>query len=245
MAARPGHCIRVHAGPPARGACKKRSYEYTRGDIDIVPAGLEGTWHSDQTTTALIIEVPPALLLRAAEELGVPASDASVAPRHQIRDERIEHVAWALAAEQRAGSQHGRLYTESLGLALAFHMLAAHRQPALVRRGLSARQLATLDAYIDEHLDRDLSIPRLAAQLAISPSHLTSLFRVTTGRSVHDHVMRRRVARAKQLLRDSARPASEIALETGFAHQSHMARWLRRVLGVTPSSLTRTRSETV
>jgi AraC family transcriptional regulator len=31
--------------------------------------------------------------------------------------------------------------------------------------------------------------------------------------------------------------ASQIALETGFAHQSHMAHWMGRLLGVTPREL--------
>jgi AraC family transcriptional regulator len=32
-------------------------------------------------------------------------------------------------------------------------------------------------------------------------------------------------------------PASEAALAAGFAHQSHMARWMRRLLGVVPTGL--------
>jgi hypothetical protein len=41
---------------------------------------------------------------------------------------------------------------------------------------------------------------------------------------------------ALQLRRDQAR-----ALEAGCAYQSHMARWMRRVLGVTPMSGARPR----
>ncbi|PNB43687.1 AraC family transcriptional regulator, partial [Pseudomonas sp. FW305-130] len=32
-------------------------------------------------------------------------------------------------------------------------------------------------------------------------------------------------------------PVAEIALQCGFAHQSHLASWMRRRLGITPSSL--------
>jgi AraC family transcriptional regulator len=54
---------------------------------------------------------------------------------------------------------------------------------------------------------------------------------------VHEYVMRRRVERARALLVAAAMPAGQVALAAGFAHQSHMARWMRRVLGVTPRAM--------
>jgi AraC family transcriptional regulator len=45
--------------------------------------------------------------------------------------------------------------------------------------------------------------------------------------------------RAQALLLRGELPASQVALEAGFAHQSHMARWTRRVLGVTPAAVVR------
>ena len=47
----------------------------------------------------------------------------------------------------------------------------------------------------------------------------------------------RRVEHAKSLLGDTELPISRIALEAGFAHQSHLARHMRRVLGVSPNAL--------
>jgi len=50
-------------------------------------------------------------------------------------------------------------------------------------------------------------------------------------------VLRRRVERAQLLLRNHKLSIAEIALATGFAHQSHLARHLHRILGHTPSAL--------
>ena len=47
----------------------------------------------------------------------------------------------------------------------------------------------------------------------------------------------RRVEHAKNLLGATELPISRIALEAGFAHQSHLARHMRRVLGVSPNAL--------
>jgi AraC family transcriptional regulator len=74
----------------------------------------------------------------------------------------------------------------------------------------------------------------LSAIASLSPSHLKLQFKRATGMAVHEYVIRRRVERARTLLAESDMPIGLVALEAGFAHQSHLARAMRRVLGVTP-----------
>jgi AraC family transcriptional regulator len=136
------------------------------------------------------------------------------------------------------------LYAESLGLALAAHLLAAYASPsASVRvrstRALSSRERARITRYIEDHLDRSLTLSTLAAQLGMSSSHFKAIFRRSMGVPVHEYVIQRRVERAKYLLLRADRPAAEVASAAGFSHQSHMARCMRRILGVTPSALLR------
>ncbi|WP_224249360.1 helix-turn-helix transcriptional regulator [Hyalangium gracile] len=77
----------------------------------------------------------------------------------------------------------------------------------------------------------------------ISASHLKTLFKRSTGLPVHEYVIQRRVERARSLLMRGELPAGQVALEAGFSHQSHMARCMRRVLGVTPKAvMARTRA---
>jgi len=45
------------------------------------------------------------------------------------------------------------------------------------------------------------------------------------------------VDRAKSLLRDGRLSISDVALEAGFAHQSHMAHHMRRTFGLSPAGL--------
>lgn len=54
---------------------------------------------------------------------------------------------------------------------------------------------------------------------------------------VHGYVIERRVARARELLLAGRHTIAQVAIETGFTHQSHLARCMRRVLGVSPSQL--------
>jgi AraC family transcriptional regulator len=93
--------------------------------------------------------------------------------------------------------------------------------------------------FVETNLDGSLTLEQLAEVAGMSIPHLTTLFRRTMGQSVHAYVMERRVQRARALLLERKMTIAQVALETGFAHQSHLARWMRRLLGVTPSDVLR------
>jgi AraC family transcriptional regulator len=93
--------------------------------------------------------------------------------------------------------------------------------------------------FIDAHLDEDLSLARLAAVAGLGTTHFQALFKQSMGLPVHQYVVRRRVEHALRALQQGNRSIAEIAAASGFAHQSHLARWMQRLLGVTPAALLR------
>jgi AraC family transcriptional regulator len=102
---------------------------------------------------------------------------------------------------------------------------------------LPAWRLRHVIDYIEAHLDQDLTLAELAAVAGFSLSHFKPLFRQAVGMPVHRYVLERRIERARMLLAGSDKSMTEIAIEAGFAHSSHMARCLRRVLGLSPSQI--------
>jgi len=236
------HVISVHAGPPVRSSCVKHRSVRQRGDISMMPAGTSDTWFDDEASASLDLRVPTSLLRSVAEEMGLAPERAGIEPRYEFRDGQIEHIAWALEAESRAGFPNGLLYTDSLGTALAVHLLGRYAAPTPDRSGLTPVQVRRVKEYVEEHLDETLSLVRLARVAGVSASHFKTLFKRTMGVPVHEYVVQRRVERARVLLQQGELPATQIALDVGFSHQSHMARWMRRVLGVTPTSVARSRA---
>lgn len=237
------HYVSVHAGAPVRVSCQTSRVREVRarGDIDIVPAGMSGRCVEDDPCDAIALRLPPSLLALAAEELGIDGARAGVVPRSGVRDAQIEHIAWALDADARAETSSGLVYRESLSLALAVHLVARYRSPLRTPGGLPPRQLERVVDYIEAHLRDDLSLVRLARVAGVSASHFTVLFKRSMGVPVHAYIVQRRVVRARELLVRGELTPSAVALEVGFAHQSHMARWMRRVLGVTPAAIVRSR----
>ncbi|MGG6288195.1 helix-turn-helix transcriptional regulator, partial [Leptolyngbya sp. AN03gr2] len=61
-----------------------------------------------------------------------------------------------------------------------------------------------------------------------------ALVKQSTGLTPHQYVIQRRIERAKQLLRAGNLTIAQIALQVGFAHQSHLNRHFKKWVGVTP-----------
>jgi AraC-like DNA-binding protein len=83
------------------------------------------------------------------------------------------------------------------------------------------------------------SLPELASELAVSPHHLSRLFRSATGHTIARHRMRLRARAAMERLSGGERDLARLAADLGFADQSHLSRVIRRETGRTPSGLRR------
>jgi AraC family transcriptional regulator len=238
----PRTVVAIHVGSPAYIACRRGDASHRgtaiHGDIDIIPAGIPSVWELKDGDTALILSVAPSLLQTVAEESNIDLRQIEIRNRFQIRDAQIEHIGWALQAEIERGYPSGRLFLDSLGTALATQLVCHHsslaRQPIRFKGGLSGRRLKQVLAFIEDNLGNDLSLSQIAAVAGLSVSHCKVLFRQAMGLPVHQYVIRRRVERAATLLRQGKLSISAVALETGFAHQSHLAMQMRRILGTSP-----------
>ncbi len=207
-------------------------------DFDLVPAGASGFWEDHIPCDMITVRLAPSLVASTAEALALPRAD--LAPRIGARDPLVEHVVRALMAELEAPEPAGRIYADGLAVALTTRLLQSFSTVgAAGRQTLSKPQIRRLVEFVEANLEHDLTLERLACVAGMSIPHLTTLFRRTMGQSVHAYVMERRVQRARDLLLKRDASIAEVALETGFAHQSHLARWMRRLLGVTPTDILR------
>lgn len=77
------------------------------------------------------------------------------------------------------------------------------------------------------------TLPQLAAIAGVSPEHLSRRFRAAYGLSPFQFLSVTRARVAKDMMVDGC-PIGEVAHAAGFADQSHLTRWFKRVYGVTP-----------
>jgi AraC family transcriptional regulator len=245
IAEMPHALVCMHLGPSVEVRCTRggtlRQGREVAGDLDIIPARTASYWELKQESMALVMCVPDELLRAVAAQLDRDAHDIEIADRFQMRDPVIEHIGWTIKADIDSNLTGGRLLRDSLGVALAARLLQRHYRGSLpmreVRGGLSHTKLERVIAHIEDNLASKLSLPGIAEIAGMSVSHLKTLFRNSTGVPVYEYVLRRRVERAQLLLRNQRLSIAEIAVATGFAHQSHLARHMHRILGYTPSSV--------
>ncbi|WP_111414675.1 AraC family transcriptional regulator [Billgrantia lactosivorans] len=164
------------------------------------------------------------------------------APRFFALDTPLKHFLDFLLLEQAASrhlntAQSDRLAATFLG---CLHARLGATTPTPPMRRLD---LVKLDRFIDRHLASSISVADLAAQACLSEAHFRSRFREQTGLSPWQYVRRRRLEAARRLLEESRMPLSQIALNTGFAHQSALSHAFRSAYGHPPSQLRRARLE--
>jgi AraC family transcriptional regulator len=243
--AMPRYCVGMLIGSPVivtwRSSGQPRHRLQVPGDIHIVPLGHSATWEDDQPTQYLGISLMPSLMSLAAEELRVNLDCLSLPLQMQLRDEKMEHIALAIKAELEEQNRHDRVCGEGLGLALAAQLIRKYGQVRSNRlpRGLSPRQEENVKDFICQNLTKDFSLGELAAVASMSPSHFRVLFRQSVGLPVHKYVIKCRVDYAVELLSKTSMKLSDVALNAGFADQSHMSRCMRRVIGLTPAEVKR------
>src|SRR4029077_20174045 len=101
------------------------------------------------------------------------------------------------------------------------------------RGGLPPAVTRRVRDYIDANLDQNIGLDMLASTAGLSGHHFARAFRQSFGEPPHGYVLRRRIERAQEMLKQSDQPLSEIALAVGFSDHSHFARHFRPLVGIT------------
>lgn len=88
-------------------------------------------------------------------------------------------------------------------------------------------------AYLEEHSGEPVSLDQLGEVAGLSKYYLLRSFTKQKGISPYRYLETIRIANARKLLERNV-PMIEVALQTGFADQSHFSRFFKRLIGVTP-----------
>jgi AraC family transcriptional regulator len=183
------------------------------------------------------IELAGPILERLAQRDDALA-DLALAPQLGIRDGQLATLVRAMEADVKAGCPAGRLYGESLSLALAAYVAGRYlAEPTKMQRpkgGLSRRQLERVRQYVEANLGSNLSLAELAGLAELSPQHFALAFRKSLGVASYRYVIRKRLSEAKRLLAGRRLSVAEVALTLGFSSQSHFTEAFRKAIGTTP-----------
>jgi len=164
-------------------------------------------------------------------------------PRLFFTDPALWTTARKILGLVEAPEGSSRLYAETLAASLAVELARLHagdgRPPAIERGGLAGWQRRIVCDFINDNLDRDISLEELAALAKLSPTHFCRSFTRSLGMPPHQYQVRQRVEHAKQLLAEPDRTITEVAIAAGYSASSNFATVFRRVTGVSPREFRR------
>jgi len=98
------------------------------------------------------------------------------------------------------------------------------------------------EKFIGDHVGEKLSLHLIARQMGTSVSSLAHLYRQATGETVKQAILRCRVEKAKELLREGPFSVKEVAHLTGFQTSSALSTVFRKREGSTPGDYQRSLS---
>lgn len=209
--------------------------------ICLTPGGATTQWQHSGHPEILQVYLRQSIYESAVNEMyGCNAAAAEIVPRFAILDPLLEQLAITITAALRDGTVEDGLYIDSLAQMIAVHIARQHssrsrsvRLPAT--KVISGWKMRRLIEFVEENLDRNLSLEAMAGEVEISPLYLPRVFKTAVGQSPHQYVLGRRIERAKELLRNTDTAIVDVALSTGFSSQSHLSNWFLRVVGVSPA----------
>lgn len=241
LSAAADHLAFFHMSAPTRIDCRVAGeafvHEARVGAIGICPAGADTHCHGAGPIETLVVSIDPGALALAAAEDDVPG--AQLSPRHSIDDHELYDLAQTMSTESAGGFPNGALYWNDVAAAFIGGFLLRHTSSVASRSRsiLSKAVLASIRDFVNAKPDEIIEVGTLARIAGLSPFHFSRAFVRSVGISPHRYVMRLRLRRARELVREGRLSFAEIAVETGFADQSHLCRWVRRVHGVTMRQL--------
>ena len=104
-----------------------------------------------------------------------------------------------------------------------------------VKNIADAEKITVALQYIREHCTSKILRKEVAEILICSSSHLSRLFSEITGHTFKEFVIKFRMEKAKELLRDTQLNVTDIAYDVGYNDPNYFTAVFKRTIGISPS----------
>lgn len=218
-------------------ATGQRKQQHVRaGHVSILPANLPHEVVLERKQEMIVINFEPALIEQIADEL--LGKNTEIIVQWAAQDPLIHQLGHDLRREFQQ-RQPRLLYVESVVHVLANHLIRHYSTNYIscedLTNKLPPRKLQQVINYINNQLERDVTLSELADVVQMSQYRFARAFKKSTGIPPHQYLLSQRIEKAKKLLGETHLSIADISYQLGFASQSHFTATFRRFTTVTPS----------
>ena len=244
-----GHMIFLSNSDPVKAECclegRRQSLDVGPNQLWILPRHAQHRSSFAGAHGGVVLSIGVAEFEQHVQTLASTAQ-MNLVPKLEVSDPQLQHTLMGLLAVAREGAQADALFADSLIRAicirLARHYSNSPPTTVALRGGLPVGRLKRVLEYMNGNLDKKIRLYALAETASMSLYHFARLFRQSMGLSPYQYLLKQRVERAKQLLRDGHLSVSEVGLSLGFDHPNNFARTFRRLTGWNPTQFRRDQS---
>lgn len=209
----------------------------TVGSITIMPPDHRFQFRVNGSCRVVAFRLPLVRLTQAFNASGRASEGSALSPSVNTDDPVLARLLFMTSAATTCPVQEQGL------MAIARHLVANPGSPSrrisgdVFRGGLAPAKLQRVLEKLEANLEAPWSLAAMANEAGMSAYHFARAFATTTGWPPHRFVLRRRIQRAVEMLGDDTLSVGDVAERVGFAHHSHLARTMRRFIGLTPDVL--------
>jgi AraC family transcriptional regulator len=244
------HVISYYFDGHARCRIGVQSVEFQTGNIGLLNSReVHEDFVMPEHRDYLMVGISNDFLLGLMRDVGSPTQDLPCFPIPKLEsDSQIKRICEELRLENDS-NQFGRdVFLKSLVTELAIYLLR-HFVPSpsdvsVISPSVSALRWQVRKAleYLQDTFTEEFDLDRVSAAANLSKYHLDRLFKRATGLRPHTYVAMLRIDQAKNMLAHTSKPIANIALELGFADQSHFSNVFKQFSGLTPRAYRRAAS---
>ncbi|MHB2265462.1 helix-turn-helix domain-containing protein [Aliihoeflea sp. PC F10.4] len=219
----------------------RKREELAPGGFSIVPGGMSFEVGIDTQSETLLLYLNRSTMISLSSELGDGDTDAvELLPQLGVVDPFVEYAARSLFKVSQGLSPVETLYAEQVTNALAAYLIVNHSRlnrsnmrgvrPARLEAGLLRR----VHEYINANVASPILLEQIAKQVGMSTVRFYRAFKLETGQTPYQYVLKLRIEYARRMIDELDKPLAQIAVESGFANQTHFTRIFKKIVGVSP-----------
>ena len=95
--------------------------------------------------------------------------------------------------------------------------------------------ISDIENYIEKNLDKKLSLTDIAASVHMNKSYISRVFKEKMGENLFDYINKRKIEKAKILIKNNVLRMYEIALSVGMEDTAYFSRVFKKYEGISPS----------
>ena len=219
----------------SEGSCSyfidNKSYDIKAGDIVLIPEGIiHKTVYRDSDAKRRLIYCAPLYIPPAV----IPYLPTMLYIYHNKKV--VKEISVLLDAIEKEYSSPDE-FSESAIIShmhSLFLLLVRNRDTEAPKKSGNAYTTQTI-SYIKENYREDITLSELAARCAVTPEHLSRVFKRDTGFGISEYISIIRLQQAQLLLRsESARSVGEVAEECGFGDSNYFSKKFKDMYGMSP-----------